>query len=306
MALRTAERSTDAIISGLNQKPLSGGFWPFLSVSFYQYSLLTVATLCLLIPVVLQADEFQPGFSKAKDWDQPVAEVLTYEVSSTYLGKERKFTAFFVTEAMSYSLGEGKGQRRGDHTQSNLSTYQFTISYNFEVSGYLRSHMAFLRVFRGDTLALLRQNSSIQDWNCLIERVYRMDMESPVLQLSSRLEGDKNTVFKKSPILTTEYLFLYLRSIPLKEGYKESVWLLKTMLGDVTDTRVYYAQIEVHPKLRHILGEDCHYVTISLEGDQKYEFWLIQKGLHQIMAARLSDGSSYTLKNINWKRYWYF
>ena len=266
-------------------------------------SLFTFFILCVLLCNLPIFGAERPLFM-AQEWNSGKAEVLEYKVKKEYLGKEMVYPAFFITEGRHYSPTESRLKRKPD--KNYIPIINFSICYSFIRDSYPRHSMAILKIIRREKMQLIREDVSIQAWDGQILYEYVLGKEKPTINIKSWLEGNKKVVLEKAPVLTTEQLFLHLRGISLESGHQEKIWLLGSLMEDMVDTKVYYAEIRVADGIRTLNDQETRYITVTREDGKKMEFWLLADGLHQVAAAILADGTTYTLKKVEWKRYWYF
>ncbi|MFC1584480.1 hypothetical protein ACFL5V_02915 [Fibrobacterota bacterium] len=263
--------------------------------------------VCMFLAVLFLCGELRAGrqpFNQFKEWESGKAEILEYKLKKVYMGKELVFPARLITEGKYYSFAQEKASRKPE--AGYIPILNFSILYSFKRDEGDRHSMSTLKFSRRGKLTLARQDVSIQSWDGQIVRQYNNLSTPPVLEARSWLEGGKKLVMEQTPVFTTEQLFVHLRDVPLEPGYMEKIRLLGSLMEDMVDSRIYYAEIKVHKDSRVLRDQETRYISVTREDKKKLEFWVGVGGLRHVVSAILPDGTTYMLDKVNWQRYWLY
>ncbi len=242
-------------------------------------------------------------FANALDWNDGAAEILAYSVKRNGKGGESVGEGRLVTERMiSHSDGSAdrKAAGKGDTEILNALLMNFG-----EENGAFFSSQTTVKLARHDRLRLLRQDQSLQAWPGTSYRSLDCRVTPPRLRIfSSGGEAPKDTLIARWPVYTEAMLFTYLRSVPLRVGYREELWFQDWAGEGRFVAGPQFASITVHSKTTSIRDMDTWYITMDREDGRRAEFWISSTGLHPVVLAVMGDRSEWTLKGISRKKYW--
>ena len=246
-----------------------------------------------------------PGLYGSKDWDDGKAELLVYDVIRIYRGDTLHETATWITETGFYAPTSGEFTRKRE--RDHVEVLQAVLRRPGAAEGLSVSALAALQWDRRRPQSRWWQRTSLHGiygghWR-------RLALEDGKLALrveSTGGEGARVLQDYKPPLLTEEMLFTHLRNIPQRRGFKEEVWLLDSQLGDRPSYHAQYAKIEVMQENVLVRELNACLVVVARDDGKRHEFWLHRQGLHPVIKARLADGSDWTLRTWERKKYWSF
>ncbi|MDB5050261.1 MAG: hypothetical protein JWO30_3332 [Fibrobacteres bacterium] len=243
------------------------------------------------------------AFARAVDWNDGTAEVLTYSVRRSGKTGESECRGKLVTERM-FLRSNGLADRKSTG-KDELEILNALVSVSGEEDGIPFSSETAIKMPRKEAFRLLRQDQSLQSWPGVSHRSLDCRVTPPRLRIvSSGGESALDTVLSRWPVYTEEMLFVYLRALPQRAGYREEVWLQDWGGEGKMTTRPRFATISVRSRTTAIRDMDTWYVTVDRENGRRSEFWISASGLHPIVLAILADGATWTLQDIARKKYW--
>ncbi|GEM_PF-2185431 len=243
------------------------------------------------------------AFARAGDWENGLAEVLSYTVTRRGRVGPIQCKGSMVTERM-YLRPDGSAARKpGSKGEADILNTAITVSGEDE--GVPFALETLVKVPRREHLRLLRQDQSLQSWPGSTYRILDCGVSPPRLRvMSSGGETVRDTLIERWPVYTEEMLFTYLRSVPQRAGYREEVWLQDWSAEGRFAIQPQFAAISVRSMAPAIRDMETWYITVDREDGRRSEFWVSAAALHPVVLAQLVDRSTWTLQEITRKKYW--
>jgi hypothetical protein len=107
-----------------------------------------------------------------------------------------------------------------------------------------------------------------------------------------------NDVVLKAPLLLEESAFLEFRDMPLAQGFVKEMWWSAWSCGSQASRQAVYARIEVVGSMENLHDIQVWHVRVKPTEGRAADFWVQCTGTRPIIAAKLSNGSAWTLVGI--------
>jgi hypothetical protein len=102
----------------------------------------------------------------------------------------------------------------------------------------------------------------------------------------------------KAPLLLEESAFLEFRDMPLTEGFVKEMWWSAWTCGAQASRQAVYARIEVVGGMENLHDIQVWHLRVKPTEGRAADFWVQCTGTRPIIAAKLSNGSAWTLVGI--------
>ncbi len=249
----------------------------------------------------------QPKVFAAANWDKHEAEILEYHLEMQYKDRIYSSSALIVTERCYYSKILETFVRLPEPGY-NYESLRQSLYYTINTPYFPREYAISSHALRKAPFFIVRQDVSIQDWEGITFNSLLQLNRKPLLRYrNSGNSQDKEKELDEGPLITEESLFLFVRSLPIDSGYVGRIWLLPSQSlqsNGLQESQPLYADVRADQNVRRIEDQHVHYVTITREDGAKYEFWVLESGLHPIAQAKYPNGLNWKLKRLDRQRYW--
>ena len=261
-------------------------------------------TFLVLLSGLLFPSLCAENYLLSKRWNEGQAEILEYDLKIGWLESEHRVEATIVTDRQFYSV-QSRTAQRIKKPEFGLKILNSTIQYRIPGRNYPYDILAKVKATSEQGISLVRQDVSIMSWEENSMRQLFSYGQMPVLYYhNSGSRQPYEVQFKKSPLVTEEFLWLYVRSLEPGAEQSSALWLLENQMRPTSGYEIQYCDVVLHGEKRKIKETEAWYVTITRQDGMLYEFWLLDTGLQQVLQAQFPDGTLWQLKNIRWERYW--
>jgi hypothetical protein len=244
------------------------------------------------------------AFARASEWESGESEILAYAVKRIGPDGERQRSGRMITQRLFLRpdgvVTEAPETAAGSPKETEILNAALLEGGGEDIPFSTETVCQFNRL--GD-FNLLRQEQSLMGRTGTTHRSLDCRMQPPRLRIaSSGGEAARDTILTRWPVYTEAMLFTYLRAIPLRQGYREEVWLQDWGREGSFDLVPRFASITVAAHAPGVRDTDTWYVTVDRDDGRQSRFWVGASGLHPIIVADLSDGTEWVLQGISRKK----